>query len=67
MMNPSYLSIFAFLTDEKQDLIHSTKAASLCRTVNAKEETRQKLMKTLKKLESYKESYNLNKLVYFEF
>ena len=39
------------LTDEKQDLVCAAKAASLCRTVKEKEETRKELVAALKKLE----------------
>ena len=39
------------LTDEKQDLVWAAKAASLCRTVKEKEETRKELVAALKKLE----------------
>ena len=39
------------LADEKQDLVCAAKAASLCRTVKEKEETRKELVTALKKLE----------------
>ena len=39
------------LADEKQDLVCAAKAASLCRTVKEKKETRKELVTALKKLE----------------
>ena len=39
------------LADEKQDLVCAVKAASLLRTVKEKEETREKLVNALMKLE----------------
>ena len=39
------------LADEKQDLLCAAKAASFCRTVKEKEETRKELVTALKKLE----------------
>ena len=46
------------LADEKQDLVCAAKAASFCRTLKEKEETRKELVIALKKLE---EEYELSK------
>ena len=51
------------LADEKQDLVCAAKAASLCRTVKKKKETRKELVTALKKLEEEYKKFSYQKLM----